>query len=229
MECAAIHSQSDPVWLVPRSSELNRPQVGIAGNRMTTLYLIRHGMTDQVGRVISGQSPGVHLNPGGRQQADKIAEYLADSGIGRIYCSPLERAQETSEPLARRLNLSVHTSPELNEIDFGDWTGRSLDELCSDPRWQHFNFFRSCTRPPGGESMHEVQVRVVNFMTRLATDGSAAALISHGDVIKAAVLHVLGMALDLFLRLEVSPGSVTEVQLGDGWVKVESLNRDCSR
>ena len=193
---------------------------------MTTFYLIRHGMTDQVGQVISGRSPGIHLNEAGREQTLWLGEYLANRGITAIYSSPLERALQTSEPIARRLKLPVQTTPELHELDFGEWTGRSLDELQFDPVWQPFNTLRSYTRPPGGESMQEAQLRIVSFMLRLATEtGRPVALVSHGDVIKAAILYILGMPLDFFLRLEVSPGSVSEVQIGNGWVRLEGLNR----
>src|SRR5436305_11011237 len=93
---------------------------------MATFFLIRHGANDLLDRAIAGRLPGVHLNAHGRQQAERLAERLAQEPIRRIYSSPLERARETAQPLADRLGLEMRIAPELNEIDFGDWAGQAL-------------------------------------------------------------------------------------------------------
>ncbi|HWH67867.1 MAG TPA: histidine phosphatase family protein, partial [Candidatus Sulfotelmatobacter sp.] len=96
---------------------------------MTIFYLIRHGENDWVGKAIAGRSPGVHLNAAGRQQAEQLAKQLAAHPIQQLFSSPLERARETAEPLARRLGLEVQIAPALTEMDFGQWTGKTLAEL----------------------------------------------------------------------------------------------------
>src|SRR5687767_2098663 len=109
----------------------------------TTFLLIRHGLHELGGDIIAGRTPGVHLSDAGRTQADGLCARLADVSIDAIYSSPMERTIETAQPLATRRGLTVEHSPELLEIDFGDWTGKSLHELRGSPGWREWNSFRS--------------------------------------------------------------------------------------
>lgn len=183
---------------------------------MTTILLVRHGAHALGGETIAGRMAGVHLSELGRQQAAALADRLARLPIGAIYSSPVDRARETAGPLAERLGLPVEVHETLSEIDFGDWTGRRLDELRLLAQFQEWNQFRSGTRVPNGESMVEVQARMVAEMTRLRErhpDGLVACF-GHGDPIKAAIAHWLGVPLDLLLRIEISLASVSVVVLG---------------
>jgi broad specificity phosphatase PhoE len=139
---------------------------------------------------------------------------------------PVVRTQQTADSLADLLQLPVHTADALAEIDYGDWTGRTLDELRPLAAWQQWNAFRSGTRVPGGERMLEIQSRVVHFVLDLRTkhDGQVVALVSHGDVIKAALAFFLGVPLDLFQRIEISLTSVSVVNIGDFGPWVLSIN-----
>ena len=193
---------------------------------MATFYLVRHGLIDAVGRSIAGRAEGTHLNDVGRGQLGPLTDWLCRRPVSRLLCSPLERARETAVPLAERLNLRIETSDALLEIDFGEWTGSAFQELERVPRWRAYNSFRSGTRSPGGELMLEAQARVVGLMLAVR-DGSPTAhvvLFSHGDVIRAALLYWLGMPIDFFLRLEVSPGSVSCVELDEHGARVTAVN-----
>lgn len=182
---------------------------------MTTFVLIRHAAHALVGHTIVGRAPGVQLSPAGLREAETLAERLEGSSIRALYSSPLERARATAAPLAARLRLQVRIAEELNEIDFGAWTNRTLAELHELEEWRRFNIFRSGSRIPGGETMIEVQERVLALFERLCSDhpGQTVALISHGDVIKASLAHYLGVALDLFQRLEISLASVSMIKI----------------
>jgi broad specificity phosphatase PhoE len=120
---------------------------------MTTFYLVRHALVDTVGRSLAGRASGLSLNETGRGQAERLADWFTREPVRRIYSSPLERTQETARPIAHRLGLEPETAEELIELDFGDWTGRTLDELESDTRWRRFNAFRSGVGIPNGERM----------------------------------------------------------------------------
>lgn len=192
----------------------------------TTFYLIRHAAHDWLGRGIAGRLPGVNLNAAGREQAKRLAVRLGDVPFAAVYASPLERARETAEPLAARVGLPLQTLDEINEINFGDWTGKTFPELDGDPRWPAFNTFRSGTRIPDGETMAEVQLRMVTAMERLRDknpDG-AVALVGHGDPITAAVAYFLGVPLDLCGRIEIEPASVSIVALADWGPRVLRVN-----
>jgi probable phosphoglycerate mutase len=193
---------------------------------MAIFFLIRHAATDHTGNRISGRSPGVHLDSQGRSQAEKLAKRLAASGIQRLFSSPLERACETAAPLAKALGLSVQVSPALTDIDFGDWSGRSLAELELLESWKTWNLFRSSLRIPNGEMMPEVQSRMMCEVERLYRQFSKEqlAIISHADPIRCVLAHYLGTPMDLLQRMEISPASVSIVEVNDWGAKVRAIN-----
>jgi probable phosphomutase (TIGR03848 family) len=193
---------------------------------VTTFLLIRHATTDAVGRFLAGRRAGTHLNDAGRQEVRGLCDVLAGQLIGAICSSPLERARETAGPLAERLGLNLVVDEELTELDLGDWTGQTFEELGSDPRWRLFNTNRGGTRVPNGESMLEAQTRVVGYIEGLRDRhrDETVALVSHGDVIRAALLYYLGMPLDLFARIEISPASISVVQLHEHGPQVLAVN-----
>jgi probable phosphomutase (TIGR03848 family) len=192
----------------------------------TTVLVIRHGDNDWVGRTLAGWTPGVHLNARGREQAVRLAGRLAGVPVRAIYSSPLERTRETAEPLARQLGLEVRVSDALGELRLGEWTGRKLCELENDPLWRRFNTQRSTTRIPGGELTLEVQTRMVEAFEgiRRRHPDSVVAVFSHGDPIRAILLHYLGMPLDLMHRIEVEPASVSVVALHEWGPHVQRIN-----
>lgn len=108
----------------------------------------------------------------------------------------------------------------------GEWTGSTFEQLNSQPLWHRFNFLRSLTRAPGGESMIEVQSRIIGELEclRLRHPEQVLAVVSHADVIKAAVAHIAGIPLDLFHRIEISPASVTVLSLGERSVRIQRVN-----
>jgi probable phosphoglycerate mutase len=180
---------------------------------MTTFLLIRHAHCDPVGHAIAGRAKGVHLNDRGRTEAKALGARLAELAIDAVYSSPLERALETATEVADRHGLPVKAVAGLNEVDFGEWTGRTLVDLDSSPEWRSFNSFRSGARIPGGESMTEVLARALTELGHLrrthGKSGQLVAVVSHGDVLRAVIAHYLGAPTDLFQRIEVSPASVS--------------------
>jgi len=193
---------------------------------MTTFLLIRHGDTDAIGQTLAGWTPGWHLNARGKQQAERLAQRLAERPIRAVYTSPLERTVETAEPIARRHGLEAQLVEALGEIRLGEWEGRPFKEL--DPRedWRKFNAFRSGTRAPGGELMIETQTRMVQQITSLCErhPSDTVALVSHADPLRAVVAYFLGMPLDLVSRLEIGPASLTVLQVHGWGARVLSLN-----
>ncbi|HWF18320.1 MAG TPA: histidine phosphatase family protein [Verrucomicrobiae bacterium] len=193
---------------------------------MTTFYLIRHASNDVLGKAITGRKPGVSLNPQGLCEAENLAARLAGKPIQMIFSSPLERVVETAVPLAKRLGLDIQISEALNEIDFGNWTHQTFEHLAELPGWQRWNSFRSGTRAPNGETMLEAQTRIVTEIQRLRAKfpEQTLAFFSHGDLLRAALAYFLGIPLDLFQRMEVSPASVSILQLNEHEPKVVCVN-----
>jgi len=196
----------------------------------TTFFLVRHAAHDRVGSVLCGRMPAVSLGEPGRRQTNALAARLVSERIDAIYTSPLERAQETAAPIGQRLGLYPKSDEALAEIDFGSWTGRSFDSLRGDPEWDRWNECRSVARIPGGESMGEVQSRVTSMLDRLQQNHPEGriVLVSHCDVIKAALASYLRLSLDDIGRFEIAPASVSILVAWGGEGKVLSMNEAAS-
>ncbi|HEY3580577.1 MAG TPA: histidine phosphatase family protein [Pyrinomonadaceae bacterium] len=184
---------------------------------MTTFYLVRHGSCDGLGEIIWGRTPGINLNAEGKAQAQQLANDFKHVQLDAIYSSPLERARETAEAIARVANLEVKESLAFNEIDFGNWSGQSLAALDRDDRWHRFNTQRNITRIPGGELFLEVQARAVFELERLSQHhaGGRVVIVSHADVIKAVLGYVGGTPVDRLQEIEIWPCSVNIVALDE--------------
>lgn len=183
----------------------------------TTFLLIRHAAHSLLGVRMAGRMAGVNLNETGQAQANALALRLTGVPLSAIYSSPLERAVQTATPAAAHLGLPVRISTAITELDYGDWTGRTFEELDAMPGWRPYNAFRSGSRIPGGEMMLNAQARTVSFMQELCHihPGGHVALVSHADIIKGALAYYLGVPLDLFLRIEISPASVSVIALDE--------------
>lgn len=192
---------------------------------MTIVTLVRHAAHDRVDSILCGRMPGVTLGPRGREQAAALAKRLQHSGAVAVLTSPMERARETAGPVAAALGLEPEQAPDLNEIDFGAWTGQSFGDLASDTAWQAWNSARAIGKAPGGESMVEAQQRINGLLARLGQAGGVAViLVSHGDIIRAAVLAILGLSLDAYHRIDIDPASVTTLSIWPGGGKIVGLN-----
>jgi broad specificity phosphatase PhoE len=192
----------------------------------TTIFFVRHGAHDRLDHILCGRMAGVSLSETGRDQALRVADRLSREPIAAIHVSPMERACETAGPLAERLGLAPVVAEDLNEIDFGDWTGLAFEAVRAHPAWEPWTRERSHARAPGGESLCEAQARVARWISsvRAAHPDASVAAVCHADIIKAAVCDVLGIPLDHHHRLEVAPGSISTLRLDDRGVRLLGLN-----
>jgi probable phosphomutase (TIGR03848 family) len=179
--------------------------------QMMYLLLIRHAVNDWVGERLAGWTPEVHLNAEGRDQVAELVRRLERVPLAAIYSSPLERTLETAQPLAEAHGLGVEVRDSLGETRFGAWTGRELKALQDEELWPIVQAYPGGARFPGGESLSEVQARMVAELDAIrdAHPGQVVAAVSHSDPIKLAAAHYVGLHLDLFQRLTISPASVT--------------------
>ena len=193
---------------------------------MTTVLLIRHGMTDAVGTVMTGRAPGLLLNGAGVQHVATLPQRLAAVPIDAVFASPLERTVATAQVLAAARGLEVQLEPRITEIDYGAWTGRRYAAMAADPTWQLYNSVRSVSRPPDGELLLDVQQRAVTALLDMHArhPGQTVAVVSHGDVLRAILQYFLGMPIDFVLRLELSPGRISVLQIGAGTPRVLQVN-----
>ena len=195
---------------------------------MTTVLLVRHGLTATTGQLLTGWTPGVGLDERGRAQAKALGERLASVPLDAIVTSPLDRCRQTvDEIVAAR---GGHIGPgepgqaadpvveeRVGECKYGDWTGQRLDDLVKDPLWPVVQAHPSAVRFPGaaGETMLDMQHRAVSAVREWNERlGKAATYLicSHGDVIKAIVADSLGLHLDQCQRIVADPCSLTVIR-----------------
>jgi probable phosphoglycerate mutase len=185
-----------------------------AARRPTVVLLVRHALTPTTGRVLPGRAPGLHLAEEGQRQAEATAARIARlPRVAALYSSPLERARETAEPIARALRLAVRIERGLLELNIGRWTGLSLKQVARRPEWDVVQRHPSGFRFPDGESFVEMQTRITETVAALVArhPGDVVVAVSHADPIKAAVAYALGAHLDLFQRIVISPASVSAI------------------
>jgi len=182
--------------------------------RPTYLFLIRHGENEWTERgALAGRTPSVSLNEKGKEQAEQVAERLKVQPFSAIYSSPLLRCLESAQPLAAALNLPVTVEPGILEVDYGEWRGGELKELGKRPEWRLVQIYPGGFRFPGGETLREVQNRVITTLERIRTEhaGEVIAVYAHGDVLRTSLAYYLGTPLDLFQRIQISTASISVV------------------
>ena len=193
----------------------------------TTFFLVRHAAHDNLGGYLAGRMEGIRLGPDGRAQAGRLGQRMKRERFHAIVASPRERTQETAAAISAATGVTpVRTAEALDEIDFGPWCGKTFDQLNTDPEWRRWNDERGQACTPTGETMAHVERRVLGLISELAASwrGKALVLVSHADVIKAAVCHFLGMPIEGWMRFDIGPASITTVVTGDWGAKLIGLN-----
>lgn len=193
---------------------------------MTIVYLVRHGVTEQTGKKLSGWMEDIPLSEQGRAEAEAVADRLGGHKLDAIYSSPIDRTVQTAQPIAQRHDLGVTTSRPLGEVQYGKWTDRSLKVLARTKLWTQVQRWPSAARFPDGETLREVQVRVVGEIERIVTEHprGRVCVVSHGDPIKLICAHYLGVHIDLFQRIVIAPGSVSVLSISSSGPAVLALN-----
>lgn len=197
---------------------------------MPLVLLIRHGENEYVKtNRLAGRQPGVHLNKKGRKQAKAVAKFLKGSAIKAVYTSPMERAQETAQPIAEALDLKPIIREGLLETDIGKWTGKKLKKLRKLKEWKIVQDAPSLLRFPGGESFAQTQHRIVLELEALCKKhepNDIIVCVSHADPIKLAAAYYIGLGLDGFQHLLVSTASITAIHIGPMGSHLVTLNYD---
>jgi broad specificity phosphatase PhoE len=147
----------------------------------TIVHLLRHGEVENPAGIIYGRLPGYHLSANGLEMARAAADYFAERAVVALFCSPLERAQETARPVAERLGLDIVTDDRLIEswnhfegMRFGVGDGALR-------RPEHWQYLINPFRPSWGEPYQDVAARMLSMMAtaRDAASGQEAVCVSH--------------------------------------------------
>ena len=189
--------------------------------RVQRILLVRHGQsTFNVEGRLPSQLPNVPLTDEGRRQAHQAAVALAGLRLSAIVSSPLERAHETAEIIARGWGMPVRDEPRLMDTAMGRWAGRKISEVSKeDPAWA--KFVEKPTEPPEGiEGFHQVRERVVAVIESLradATVGDDVVVVAHADVIKLIIANYTGVPLDGARFIVIGNASISALAFTDGF------------
>ena len=147
---------------------------------ITVVHLLRHGEVHNPDHILYGRLPGYHLSANGRMMAVAAADYFAGRPIAAVFASPLERAQETAQPVAERLGLTITTDDRLIESgNVLEGTSVSLASLALNP--MNWRYLWNPFRPSWGEPYAQVVARVRQVIDRArdASRGQEAVCVSH--------------------------------------------------
>lgn len=160
---------------------------------MTTLILVRHGNTEWNGLRRAQGHADIALDDIGRAQAEAAADELAGLPVAAVYTSDLTRALDTARAIAQRHGLEVSVDPDLREIDQGEWTGLTTEEIKA--RWPElWGPARHYSARPGGESPDALQQRALGALRRIvaAHPEGTVVVVSHGGTIRTLSAAALG-------------------------------------
>jgi alpha-ribazole phosphatase len=181
--------------------------------RVTTIHLLRHGAC-QGGEIYRGRTD-VQLSSEGWQQMEQAISAAPD--WQRIITSPLLRCREFGEHCAARFNIPLQIDTALQEMDFGGWEGRLVQEVWQENPELVARFYDdpAAVTPPGGESCAEAQSRIVVAWHALLQQcaGDRLLLVCHGGVIRLLLAHLLAMPLAAVMRLYIPYASMAQVSV----------------
>jgi len=182
---------------------------------MGRVLLVRHAPTHETGKKLTGRLPGVSLDESGREMARRTAANLGSVKLKAVYSSPIERTWETALEICAPHRLEPVREDGVIEIDYGDWSGRTLKSLYPLKAWRTVQITPSRMTFPAGESLAAAQHRAVAAVDRLAAAHvkDTIAIVTHADIIKSVAAHHLGSPLDMFQRIGVAPASVTVIDI----------------
>lgn len=192
--------------------------------------LVRHATCERMDEMLLGRTMDLPLDARGMRQAAAMASTLRSREDLLIMTSPRQRTQQTAAAIAAATGGEVVTSHAFDELDFGHWSGRTFAQLADDTGWRHWNEHRGSAATPNGERMSDVQARVLDQLHRLrnAFPGRVIAIVTHAEVIRAALMHLLNAPMDGYSRLAIHPASCSTVSMGDWGVRIEGINQRVS-
>ena len=195
---------------------------------MTTIYLVRHGITHANKEKRFAGRTGEKLHAEGKEQIMQVGDKLKSKDITTVYCGPAKRTVQSAEILGSLLKISFLPIEELDEIYIPHWDGLTKDEIrqkCGDqyPTWlnspQKFNL-------PGCETLKQVQERAVGAVNRLMEQHNSGSLllVSHLIVLRCLFLHYQGLEIEDFRSIKIDNGSILQVsEMDNGRVSVHFL------
>ncbi len=193
------------------------------------LLLARHGRTEwhRDNRYVSRTDIGIDET--GREQARTLARRAREESSALVLSSPLERALLTAGPAAEACGVELETDDRLRELDFGDWEGKTFDEIRSEDPERAERFLESAEHGfPGGEPLEEGATRILAVFEdlRLSHPGETVLVVAHNTLLRLGLCAMLGVPLGDYRRRfpRVVNAATTEVRFGEEGGALYSFN-----
>lgn len=190
------------------------------------IVLVRHATCAQMDKVLLGRLIDEPLDLRGEGQARALARRLRAFPELAIHSSPRRRARHTAGIIAAQREIAVTVAPLMDEVDFGNWSGRTFVALAEDQQWRRWNQYRAVTRTPAGDCIRDVQERAITYFRKLHQTEHArtVAIVTHAEVIRSVVLLAMQAPAEDYCRVEISPASLTVLSVQGAQLRLDRLN-----
>ena len=203
----------------------------LSSNRFSTrkILLVRHGLTDwNYNHRFQGRTD-IPLNEAGLAQAEKVARRIESWPVDAVYSSPLSRARQTADVIAGRLRKNPIVLDDLMEVHFGSWEGLYFKENLEKKddslmKWLADPFFYP---PPGAEEWDSIRQRAERAVNSVLDSGHKhVVVVSHGGVIRALLVVLLGLDPHTVWKIRSSNCSLTGIEIREHETLLAFANDD---
>lgn len=182
---------------------------------LLTLFLfLRHGQAkNNVERILAGRTKGFPLTELGIQQAEKIGDFLKPLHISKIYCSPIERAEQTARIVANKVDLGHEVDERLIELDMGAFTGMHYDTMFEKHGNVFLKFYQGhpVVENNGIETFSSVKKRILDIVDHCSKkhNEETVLLVTHMDPIKSIISTILQPRPESLYEMIIRNASLT--------------------
>jgi broad specificity phosphatase PhoE len=194
----------------------------------TRLFLLRHAEVETRYHQVFGGRIDMNLSPRGETQATALAEYLRSTRFDVLYVSPMKRARQTLSPLLEFHPTTPRVLEDLREVDFGDWTGLSWQQLHDRHQISAFRWLDLLEQAaiPNAECGRTFRTRVEGCVRHILAEhpGQSVVVLCHGGVIRMILAILLDLSLPQMAMFEIEYASVTHLDHHPQRTEVRLLN-----
>jgi broad specificity phosphatase PhoE len=190
------------------------------------IVLVRHAACPRMNSVLLGRSVDGPLDERGEGQARFVAQRLLKFPQLIVESSPRRRARHTAGIIASTRDTTVRIVPQMDDVDYGRWSGQTFEALLADPQWRRWNKYRRVSRTPAGDSIRDVQDRALAHFRKLQQefDAETIVIVTHEEVIRSVVLVALQAPIDDYSRFAIGPASMTRLTVEGSQLRLDSVN-----
>lgn len=195
---------------------------------MVKLILVRHALTvDNQKRRLSGHIDS-SISEEGKEQIDKITNYLKDFDIDKIYTTTSSRTKDTVKKLSELKSIEIIEKESLKEISFGDFEGLTFDEIKDKYPKEFQDMIEKGYeyKYPNGESLIDSYNRVCIELDNIISnnDDRTILICSHGGTIRNIITYLISNSYKYHWNFKIDNGSVTILEVQDGFTVITAMN-----